>query len=39
MESVFLAREMALDRMVALKLLPPEMAARPGVKERFLKET
>ncbi len=35
---VFLAREVALDRMVALKLLPPEMAARPGVKERFLQE-
>ncbi len=39
MGSVFLAREVALDRMVALKLLPPEMAARPGVKERFLQET
>jgi serine/threonine-protein kinase len=35
---VFLAREVALDRMVALKLLPPEMAARPGVKDRFLRE-
>jgi predicted Ser/Thr protein kinase len=35
---VFLAREVALDRMVALKLLPPEMAARPGLKERFLTE-
>ena len=35
---VFLAREVALDRMVALKLLPPELAARPGLKERFLKE-
>lgn len=35
---VFLAREVALDRMVALKLLPPEMAARPGLKERFLRE-
>jgi serine/threonine-protein kinase len=35
---VYLAREVALDRMVALKLLPPEMAARPGVKERFLRE-
>ena len=35
---VFLEREVALDRMVALKLLPPEMAARPGLKERFLRE-
>jgi len=35
---VFLAREVALDRMVALKLLPPQMAARPGLKELFLKE-
>jgi len=35
---VYLAREVALDRMVALKLLPPDMAARPGLRERFLKE-
>ena len=35
---VFLAREVALDRLVALKLLPPEMAAQPEVRERFLKE-
>jgi hypothetical protein len=35
---VFLAREVALDRLVALKLLPPEMAARPGLKDRFLQE-
>ena len=35
---VFLAREVALDRLVALKLLPPEVAARAGVKERFLRE-
>ncbi|MDP2959608.1 MAG: serine/threonine-protein kinase [Longimicrobiales bacterium] len=35
---VFLAREVALDRMVALKLLPPELTARPGLKERFLRE-
>ncbi|MCH7565574.1 MAG: serine/threonine protein kinase [Gemmatimonadetes bacterium] len=35
---VFLAREVALDRLVALKLLPPDMAARPGLKERFLQE-
>ncbi|MCG6987228.1 MAG: serine/threonine protein kinase [Gemmatimonadetes bacterium] len=35
---VFLAREVALDRMVALKLLPPDLAARPGLRERFLRE-
>jgi hypothetical protein len=35
---VFLAREVALDRMVALKLLPPGLAARPGLRERFLRE-
>lgn len=35
---VYLAREVALDRLVALKLLPPDMAARPGLRERFLKE-
>jgi len=35
---VFLAREVALDRMVALKLLPSDVAAQPGVRERFLKE-
>ncbi len=35
---VFLAREVALDRMVALKLLPPGLAVRPGLKERFLRE-
>jgi serine/threonine-protein kinase len=28
----------ALDRLVALKLLPAHMAARPGLKERFLRE-
>jgi len=35
---VSLAREVALDRPVALKLLPPDVAAQPGVKERFLTE-
>ncbi len=35
---VYLAREVALDRLVALKLLPLDMAERPGVRERFLQE-
>jgi serine/threonine protein kinase len=35
---VFLAREVSLDRPVALKLLPPELAAKPEIRERFLKE-
>ena len=35
---VFLARDVALDRPVAIKLLPPGLAARPGLTERFLAE-
>jgi eukaryotic-like serine/threonine-protein kinase len=35
---VYLAHEVALDRPVALKLLPPALAARPGLKDRFLRE-
>ncbi len=35
---VYLARDVRLDRPVALKLLPPERAARPGIRERFLHE-
>ena len=35
---VFLAREVALDRLVAIKLLPPVLAARPDLRERFLRE-
>jgi serine/threonine-protein kinase len=35
---VYLAHEVALDRSVALKLLPPEYAAQPALKERFLRE-
>ncbi len=35
---VYLAREVHLDRLVAIKLLPPELAARPGLRERFLRE-
>ena len=35
---VFLARDVRLDRPVALKLLPPERAEQPTVRERFLSE-
>ena len=35
---VFLARDTALDRPVALKLLPPYLAAQSALRERFLQE-
>lgn len=35
---VYLAREVALDRLVAIKLLPPSQAAQPDLRERFLRE-
>ena len=35
---VFLARDVALDRLVAIKLLPPAMAAQPALRDRFLRE-
>jgi predicted Ser/Thr protein kinase len=35
---VFKARQKALDRIVALKVLPPAMAAAPGFSERFVRE-
>jgi len=35
---VYLAREVHLDRLVAIKLLPPSLAARPGLRDRFLRE-
>ena len=39
MGAVFLARDRALDRRVAIKVLPPELAARTDLRERFLRET
>jgi serine/threonine-protein kinase len=35
---VYLAHEVRLDRPVALKLLPPDYAAQPALRERFLRE-
>src|SRR5918992_5382010 len=35
---VYLAREVHLDRMVAIKLLPPERASDRAVRDRFLRE-
>ncbi|UCD24306.1 MAG: serine/threonine protein kinase [Gemmatimonadota bacterium] len=35
---VFLARDVALDRRVAIKLLPPDLAADEIVRKRFLRE-
>ena len=35
---VYLAREVHLDRPVAIKLLPPDRAADPLLRERFLRE-
>ncbi|MCU0622025.1 MAG: serine/threonine protein kinase, partial [Gemmatimonadales bacterium] len=39
MGAVYLARDRSLDRPVALKVLPPEYAAQPDLRERFLRET
>ncbi len=35
---VYLARDVALDRPVAIKLLPAALAARPALRTRFLQE-
>ncbi len=38
MGRVYLARDVALDRPVAMKVLPPDRGASPQVRERFLQE-
>ena len=38
MAEVFLARQVSLDRPVALKLLSKELAKKPGFVERFIRE-
>ncbi len=35
---VYLAREIRLDRLVAVKVLPPHLASQPTIRERFLRE-
>ena len=39
MGAVYLARELGLDRLVALKVLPPAVAGDAGLRARFLQET
>ena len=39
MGAVYLARELGLDRLVALKVLPPAFATDQALRERFLRET
>src|ERR1700730_16791928 len=38
MGAVYLAHELALDRDVAIKVLPPEHASTPQIRERFKRE-
>ena len=35
---VYLAREVRLDRQVAIKLLPPDLSGNPSLRERFMRE-
>src|SRR5437762_3599319 len=35
---VYLARDMRLDRSVAIKLLPPELSAEEKLRDRFMRE-
>ena len=35
---VYLAREVHLDRMVAIKLFPPDLAVRPALRDGFVRE-
>lgn len=39
MGAVYLARDIRLDRYVALKVLPSEFAVQPMLRDRFLRET
>ena len=39
MGAVLLARDTELDRLVAIKVLPPDLAAHADLRERFLRET
>jgi serine/threonine protein kinase len=39
MGTVYLARDLRLDRPVALKILLPEFVSQVGLRERFLRET